>query len=439
MNLKKIISIFLSIVAVTMIGFGVYIMNSSKYIFETALDNVFEFITNKYVDTEVLDYEKFKLTTNNKVTMSSMELANIDGDIYVDIPNFQFYVDLDSSILGEDYVALQGLLEDEKVFVKIKEIMTNFYYDEIEIPDELKDMNYKQVKLSKAEVELLFEHLKESILKDLTDKDFDKKSETIVIENKNYKSTKIGLKVTQKRLAKTIENFLTLIANDNKAIQVIQKIDKTITKDDIQKALDEFKANTSEFTNDEMFTFAFYIDGVSSLRRVEITSPINDVDSYANQAGIKLDLFENNHKQKTYLLTVYEGDNTELTFKMEYISKSKANLLFSVADVKIEGTMDNTKDTQTLDLSLVSNGTTLGTLNYTYKVVEKDKEYQIDAIIDVSSMLVITSNNTLLLNENVPDINTTGALPIEEMSEEELEELEEYFSEKMDIFDSFDN
>ena len=438
MNIKKIISIFLGLVAIVMIGFGVYIMNSSKYIFETALDNVFSFLTDKYVETEVLNYDKFKLTTNNKVTMSSMELANMDGDIYADIPNLSFYVDFDSSIMNEDYIALQGLLKDEKVYFKVKEVLDKFYYEEIEIPSELKEIDYKQIKLSESEVELLFTYLKDSILKDLSNKDFDKHGETIAIENQNYKTTKIGLKVTEKRLVKIIENFLTSIVNDNKAIQAIQKLDKTITKGDIQELLEVFKENGDNVTNDEMFTFAFYIEGVSSLKRVELTSPAGDTDSYASKSGIKLDLFENSYKNETYIVSIYEGETTELTFKLEYISNTKANILLNADDIKVEGTIDSTDKTQNIKLSLVSEGKNLGTLDYTYTIVQKDKEYKMDVIIDVSSMFIITSNNTLLLNEEMPNIETKDALPIDDMSEEEKEELEEYFDDKSNILNSFE-
>jgi len=436
MNIKKIITIFLGLIAIVMIGFGVYVMNSSKYIFKTGLDRVFDFMLDKYSETEVLDYDKFKLTTNNKVTMSAVEVASVDGEIYADIPNFNFYVDVDSNVMNQEFVSLQTLVKDEKVYLKIKEVMENFYYENIEMSGELSDIDYKQIKLSESEVELLFKYLKDSILKDLSDKDFDRKSETVVIENKNYKTTKIGLKITQKRLVKIIEEFLTSIANDKRAIQILQKFDKTITKDDIQEVIKSFKDMTAEASNDEIFNFAFYVEGFGTLRRIEFTSPDNKTDSYATKAGVKLDVHDNSYKNKTYLLAAYTGDTTVALVKIEYTSKTKANLLLDVDTIKIEGTMDNSKNSQNIKLSLAYEGNNVGTLDYTYTIVKEDKEYQMDVIVNVSSMVEITSNNTLLLDEALPSIDIDDALPMEDMSEKEQAEIKEYFEGKLDIFNA---
>ena len=48
--MKKILAIVLAVVAIAMIGFGIYTMNSSKYIFKTAVSGVFKYATNAYDD-----------------------------------------------------------------------------------------------------------------------------------------------------------------------------------------------------------------------------------------------------------------------------------------------------------------------------------------------------------------------------------------------------
>ena len=131
MNGKKVVSILLFVVALAMIGSGVYLMNSKKYIFETAVKEVFENLTKSGEDIFLLDElgssDKYRITTDTSLTMMGEEFASVNGDLY--ISNNNLYLNIDSSLAGEDFIGLEGLVDEERIYFKLKEIMENFYYD----------------------------------------------------------------------------------------------------------------------------------------------------------------------------------------------------------------------------------------------------------------------------------------------------------------------
>lgn len=449
MNIKKIISILLLVVSVAMIGSGVYIMNSSKYMFEAALTGLFDYLADEYAELSnevegLSEYEKYKLNTENVVMMQGIELASITGEMYINSSAKSFYLNLDSEISGDSFIGMEALLSDNKMYAKIKEAMDNFYYEDVDISaiTEIEEtFDFSQLlKLDEDEFKLLSDHLKDSILKDIGNKDLSKSSETLIFENRNYKTTKISLNISEKRLGNIIENLLASISNDNKAIQILQKFDKTITKDDIQAALDTCKEQANSFSTDEVVSFAFYVEGLGTLRRIEISTLGGEVDSLATtNSALTFDTYNNGYSNKTYLLTLSSGSEAILTMKEEYISDEKANLVIKVDDIEVNGTVENTENNLTANLNLLVSGENLGSLSYKNIIVSEDKEYKTEISVNVSGMFDITSNNTLYINEEIPTIDTNGAIRIDEMTEEDMQELEYYINEKLEALGIFND
>ena len=86
MNVKKIISIVLFFISVSLIAFGFYILNSNKYIFKTVLSKSLEMTVEKlYQNTDIIDElngsDKFKITTNTKLNMDNESLLVLSGSI----------------------------------------------------------------------------------------------------------------------------------------------------------------------------------------------------------------------------------------------------------------------------------------------------------------------------------------------------------------------
>ena len=228
MKCKRIIAIVLAVVAVAMVGFGIYTMNSSKYIFKKALSGVFSYAIDSYDEmTDELDeldkYKKYKLNTSNSLIMQGEEIASISGDMYIDVDKNNLYANIDSKIMSESFIGLEMLVEEEKMYI--------FNYEEFTDSDMSELMSEELEGLTDDEFKLLMNHLKDSILKDIGNKDLEKTSKTIKLGDKNYKTSKVSLKLTEKRLLDIVDNFLSAISGYKKAIQILQKYDKTKTKE----------------------------------------------------------------------------------------------------------------------------------------------------------------------------------------------------------------
>lgn len=440
MSGKKIISILLFVISFAMIGSGVYLMSSNKYMFETSLGKVLSYV-NKVNETdntfiEGLDSsDKYKITTNNDLVYMDNKL-NLSGDLYFDSTN-QYYVDLDAKVNGETdkTIGLVGLLEDKKVFFKIKDVMKEFYYTNIEenLPDAdvIEEVNYEEIfKLSSKDIKVLTDHLKNSISKNISNNDITKVKTTLSLSGQNVSLDKLSLKLTDKMLTSIVKDYLKALSNDTKAIQVLQKVDKTITKNDIKTAMDSIVDSTS---NDELLTLSFYCKGFGNVTRIELSTGSNEVDSIAMPSVLlAIDTYTNKNKYNTTAITL-EAMGEGIKFEKAYTAKDKANLNIEVktseGNLVVTGTL--LKNNSTIDLTLTPtfDGQSLGNVTFKITTVNKNKEYKLEIGASIEGLsegsITLNSTNNIYLNEEIPDVDVSNAKNIDELSEEELNQLRE--------------
>ena len=438
--MKKILAIVLAVVAIAMIGFGIYTMNSSKYIFKTAVSGVFKYATNAYDDfTDDLDKlsenKKGKLSTNNSVSASDIEIAKVTGEYYYDFTSGEkMYFNLDSStITEENFFGVESVIENETVYFKIKEAMDEFYYVNLEEEFDFEDFSsLEEYKLEDKEFNLLMEHFKQSIFDSVSDKDLNKKSETIKINNQEYKTSKISLNVSEKISLDIAKNALKRIIKDEKAIKLLQKFSSEITKQSLQELLNMLnEVKDSELSKDTMFTLSFYVEGFGGLRRIEIATPKTEYD---DEVKIMFDIF-NSNKNKSYLFTIKQANETLLLVKREYTSKTNSNILIQIGTFEINGTIKETSTSTNAEMNFVEDSEVLLSLTYTNEEIKKDKEYKISLSCTISGIeenmsVNFTSNNEIKLGESIPSISLKDAKDINEVSDSEFEEIEEYLDGK---------
>ena len=136
--MKKIVSIILFVIAVIMIGFGFYTLNSNKYIFKTVLSKSLDYMVESYYSSglvldDMKDINKYKTTTDTKLNVYSegvnLEVVSLIGDMYIN--NNKFYLDLDSNFIGKKFIGIESLIDSSRVYLKLKEAMDKFYYIEL--------------------------------------------------------------------------------------------------------------------------------------------------------------------------------------------------------------------------------------------------------------------------------------------------------------------
>lgn len=441
MSGKKILAIVLAVVAVAMVGFGIYTMNSGAYIFKKAVSGVFDYVIDSYDEMtdeleEFNEFEKYKISTDNSLIMEDEEFVKLKGDMYFDTKANKSYLDLESYLSGEEFVKFETLLTKDKVYIKFKEALDKFFYTEFE------QMEMSFEGLDDEDFELLMNHLEKSILKDVSNKDIEKTSKSIKLDDKNHKTTMVSLGISEKRMATIIENLLKSISEDKKAIQVLQKFDKEITKNNIDDLLKELKGNTANLSTEILFDISFYVEGFGALKRAEISIPTGEMDGVSSNVSLTFDVYKNKHKEKTYLFSIKAMGLDMCTFKVEYTSETKANVDFNAADmIKVTGTLIEEKNNVTLNLELIVEEQKLGTFTYKDIVVKEDKEYKTEIIIEVNgeglivsteevpSNIKLTSVNTLLVDEKMPNVVISNAVHMDDITDEDAEALDEYFNE----------
>ena len=448
MNLKKILGIILVVVAAVMVGFGIYVMNSSKYIFKTALSGVFNYAVDGYIElTEELkdteEFDKFKISTENSLKMAGIEFATINGEIYTDIEKNGFYINLDSALAGEKFLGGEVLLKDNVMYAKLKEAMDSFYFTEMEEDifkeafikgEEIKEIDYSNIlELTKEEVERLANHLEKSILKDVPNKDIKKSSETIKVDNKDTKTTKVSLKISDKRQNEIIINFLEEISNDSDSIKILQKIDKSITKQSIEEIVDSLKKKTTLSTVSGI-ELSFYIKGFNNLVRTEIAAYSND-NANVNM-HMFVDVYKNKNKNEVTSLE-YHLDEEVYSFEIEQINDSKSKIIAKQDGVVvITGEVNETNKASEILLEMPAQNISIKIKETTVKENEK---YIIEFnFIEKTSMTSFDSTNTLTIGEEIPEVNVDGAISFEEMTDEDYEKISKYFEEKLSSLGLFD-
>lgn len=439
--MKKVVSVLLFVVAIVMIGSGVYIMNSSKYLFSTALDGIFNYLTDGYTEMSERiknsdNVKKYKVSTDTVLSDSSNELVSLQGDMYLNAFDKKMYINLNSKLKEEDFVSLEGLVDSEKFYVKIKEVMKNFYYTDLTsqssgIVDFSKVENIDSsqlLKLEDKEINLLVKYLKKSILKDLKDSDFKKSSEILKIEGKSYKTNKISLGLSEQEMVSILKNFLTEINKDNNAIKILQKVNKDITKEMIKEIIDSF--NNQNLPAQDEISISFYVENFVNIRRIELEEVNSEVDGMANSnVLLRIDLLE----RDSFIISLIQGEKEQLRIKSEKVNQTQSKITLEINDYVINGTYTSTDKSTELNMTYLAEGKEVATLSMKTTELTKNKEYKIDFTVKVPDMeMDFVSKNTILLNEDVPDIDISDAKDMEEMSEEEQEKLATFIQEKMD-------
>ncbi len=454
--MKKIVSIVLFIISVTMIGFGFYTLNSNKYIFETVLSKSLNYMVEVYYSNSLIlddmaNIDKYKITTDTNLESLGEESFSLNGDLY--ISNNKFYLDLDSNIIGKKFIGLESLVDSNRLYLKLKEAMDKFYYiDLTESEDEVNPIDFSGiVNLEKNDFKVLTNHLKKSIVQNLKNDDFDKNSETLTLDNKRFNTSRLSLSLSGKELRQILINLLENISNDNKAIQVLQKIDENITKDDITKALNSFKEVTVEAVDSDVIEIAFYISGVSDVVRVEVITLGTEVDSVANDSLIMtIDNYKNNSNNQVTNISFKQNNLELMNITNKEIGDDKFSVAININDgldtVSINGNYSKNSNNVDMTLTLLMDNAKVGDLVYKVSNVTKDKEYKVEMnISSIDYSLTFNSINNIYLNENIPNIDISDSDNIENITETEIERIQKYISDKLtelgleDYLSSFEN
>ncbi len=435
MNIKKIISILLFCVSIGMIGTGVYLMNSNKYVYTTVITNSFNSFMKSdspALLTEMGKSSQYQITTNTSLMLDDVNMMSLDGNIYID--NNAWYLNLMSKIVEEDFIDIEALMKDNKIYYKIKEAMDEFYYEELAVEN--------NDEITKEDLNLIIEHLKDSIFKDLKDSDFTREKVTLDIDGLKFNTTKISLPFTEKVMYTSLVNFIEALSKDSDAIKVLQKISSDITKGSLETLLDELK-QSSDLVGDELFfTLSVYTKSFNKPIRVEILiSDASEIDSIAEgSVSLVFDSYDNANNYKTDSIKLMENNSVIIELREEYTSKNESNLSLEVNDIttgskylEIKGSKEITNTYINVALEALVDDTSIGNISYKVEMVTKGQEYKLEANATIDTedgSLRLTSTNNIYLDKELPNVDVSNAKDV--LTVEEQEALSNYINNKLE-------
>ena len=137
-----------------------------------------------------------------------------------------------------------------------------------------------------------------------------------------------------------------------------------------------------------------------------------------------------------------ENDIDRLSYEGIYTTDSNIDITLILNNEEqittVAGTLILSDSELSLDLTASLDEEEIAVINYKLTRVTKDKEYKMEfSFYDTSQENGIVSMNTIYLNEDLPTIDTESATDAKEVSEEEMDIVNSFVAEKINIFSNY--
>ncbi len=449
-----IVAIFL-LVAGLLVWF-LWPKKSNKEIFTDAIKNSFGL--NTTIDEDAIgEYEDYfkdkilKLNINGYAAMAGERSAN-NIDLYYG--KQQMYLSLDESVDGEK-VGVEAVLKENKLYFTLTNILSKYYYVDIESGNiEVKD---------DKTMDKLADLLDESLFGMLDDKNVVTESAEITINKVEYKVKKYSYDYTGTDLYNAINNLVKGIKNDKELYDALDKAfssieEATVTLDDVLDLVLSESEELKSYTK-KLFTYTVYLDGS------DVISTVISVVIPQESMNIPISLTMNNVENKGLVykeMSVSTMGQKIFNAKYEETSEENANISVGVMNEEVlTGYVKNTDKNFKFRLegTDVLGSMLSGSYFFSFEDEDEDKvdtKFYIDLDLDKSDAGVKGKFKAELSMEDegvvldydikteevkeIPNVDLSGALPYEEMTEKDKEALQSFGSmyQSVDLEDYYD-
>ncbi len=425
---NKILPIVLSIVILILIGvliFVTFYIRDSKVILSQNISKLY----NSLLETKEENPTLKAILNNDKVSIESNMEINLDDESgYFDgLESLEFnysyiedkqakkgYLDFESFITDEEFINLDSLLQDNKLYFNLKDITENYYFLDYEFVSLLSNKNNDDIK------EIL-DIFKNNIIKNINNDNLTTENMTIKVDNKDIKTRKISFVITDKLINTIVGDSFVEIQNNESAKESLKDF---LDVDDSE--IDELISNTlkqidesNEYTMPtSQIIYNMYIKGLNKTVKQEIIIENNTFEFSEYGETKEFNILSNN--QNILGLKIIGNDE-----------EGKITGIFS--DLSLTGSYK----TGNIELTLTPEGTASSGNEMNLSIVTDDKEISKNEEYQNTLNLkfeVLTNNNKVLdfsLNtvsnikvaDEVPDIDVEGAKDINTITEEEQAEI----------------
>ena len=419
MSSKKI-GIMLVVFIVASAAFGVFLyMNNPKIKFLHLINKEYQSfvsILDKAKESELTTLsEGDTITSSGNVTFdlsldggmfgdSLDELVNIINDFSID---YQYgsdpiknntYVKLNTNIDHKDFVDMELYQMGDKKYIYLKNIYDK--YIESDSTDAIESQSGQT-----DDIIYLVNKVKQSFLTALTTSDFTTEDKTIDVNNQKINTSKITLKLTDKRLKEIEKVILTDMKNDSKCLEILNKFSDEV---DAQTELDE---------------------AIASLDNEVLLDEDIAIDMYVNDNKIiKLDIFSGTTKTIEYLnYNAFYPVKTITLFDDETVVMNASFEQKSLNDISYKITFS---DEQIIFSGIVSK---LIESSIETKTWNMDLSFEVSLTYDnaVLGSLAIDTKTTTKIGEEIKMIDITNTIREEDLTDEDNNNISSKLLEKL--------
>ena len=282
-NVKKIIIPIVIVLVAAIVGFGCYLGYRMIFgddpvkITSKAIRGLKDKVKDVKDDSDGMDKilegeDPYEMNTKVTLTLpEGMGKYNLNALIQADGKNDKAKVEVDAKQNGKSILGLNALLNDNKLYFKLPDTMSNYYYfdlanvikeytDGVQTGQSNIDPELLEL-ISKYDLTKLIDYLADSIDSVFTKDDFDKEKSTITIKDKEVKATKYTAKLTQEKAIKVAKAFAKKAKNDKDLIKIIAGVtgEKEAT---IKKHIDEIIDTEPENLTDDYVLYSVYVSSL---------------------------------------------------------------------------------------------------------------------------------------------------------------------------------
>ncbi len=399
----------LPIILIILILLGVGGFFAYKYFFNKP-DKVVKGLVNKAYDKfetplkkydskdSVLINSEFSMNTNIEglEDLNGMRFNLITG---MDYKNNKFEMGL--AYLEDNNKILEALMYvlDKNAYAVLKDI----YSDPIKLNTEEIDFEEitTQTTVSPEDMEYIIKRLKDIFLESLDMNDFKQSSDKITLNGSETKVKKISYTLTSEKLAKISNNMIDYILKDEELLNKLSEM----TEFDIETLKEELKSSKTDMSDidtsedSETVKFDIYTKGVTDeFVGMDIEAPDNTT----------IQVRKNN--DNTTINANLNGASIQLTIKSE--SKEKTTI-----DIKINVLTEEITGKAIIEEKEIDSKTTESKITFNMNYQEQEVGF--------------TLNMKQQIGANIADIDVSNAKAMEELTGEEMTQIEQKIMEKL--------
>lgn len=417
-NHMTVFAIILSVLSIGLLTVGFFALSSPKTIVLQSISN-WSGLLKESSNLED-DWLVQKIASSDKVGLKEELSLDLGDSFQLDFGKMGVTLDYnddkknkESSFqaklqVGKDSLDLDGVLSDNKIYTKIKDVLEPYYFTQFEYISLFENSDSID---SEKLVDIVFDNIKENI----NDKDFKKSKETVFLGDNAKKTNKISYEVTSWKLSKVCLDILEDIKNDKDLMKSFTEIDEEFATS-IDEAIKELKKVEKE-KDEVLFYYNVYYYGFNNIVMEELSD---------NKEAIQYYHYDNVHEFK---IANIESNTNFFTLKTEQQKDKSFKISGFIVTYKYTGTYKKEEDKKSLSLTLELDSQQEITLDITSNIKKLEDSYQSSGEIvitgksggvDLGEKIKLTSNLTYTFGKDVVIPNIETAKPFEEITEEEM-------------------